>query len=81
MKCPECRRSPPNFTGKIREQSQLDAELDQQRRIRWCLYCSYEWETVEIDQAELVRLRRLAHQAVMGTVKPKTDFRPWRHEA
>lgn len=65
MMCPNCHA---RDTGHaiIREQSEMDVALDQQRRAHKCSMCGYEWDTIQITYAELVRLRVLAHRAVMA---------------
>jgi hypothetical protein len=59
VKCPACKRA-PSGSPTIREQSAFEVELNQQRR-QWTCACGYKVLTVEIEQAELSRLRRLAY--------------------
>jgi uncharacterized protein with PIN domain len=64
-KCPKCGNEvwhSKDTTNKI------DKEFGQSRNHYWCPECEHEWDTLELHEAEVVRLRGLAHRAVMGGV-------------
>lgn len=65
MNCPKCNTKHRGSTTRVCPQTMADVALAQQRRLHRCLKCSWAWETLEIDRAELRRLRELAHKAVM----------------
>ncbi len=48
--------------------NKIDEALEQRRLRYWCVACSHEWDTLELAESEVVRLRGLAHRAVMGGV-------------
>lgn len=65
MNCPKCNAKATGQGGRIRPQSQTDVELGQQRRGRSCMSCGHCWTTMELDMAEVARLRTLAFRATM----------------
>ena len=70
VKCLACSQAHRGIAGiTIREQSDIDVGLSQQRRSHRCQSCRHEWETIEMPLAEVLRLRRLAHAHVMSAVK------------
>lgn len=68
MKCPACNAGSRGRDVSIREQTETDAVLQQQRRSRRCLKCWHRWDTLEMPLDEVLRLRRLAHATVMAGV-------------
>jgi transcriptional regulator NrdR family protein len=68
MICPKCTKPATGRSSRVHEQSELDRAMEQQRRRRVCHHCSHEWDTLELAESEVVRLRGLAHRAVMGGV-------------
>jgi DNA-directed RNA polymerase subunit RPC12/RpoP len=48
--------------------NKVDIALEQRRLRHWCSECGHEWDTLELAESEVVRLRGLAHRAVMGGV-------------
>jgi transcription elongation factor Elf1 len=65
--CPKCghsvrSRCVANATNEV------DKALEQRRVTHWCDHCGHEWDTLELAESEVVRLRGLAHRAVMGGV-------------
>lgn len=66
MICPKCTKPATGRSSRVQEQAELDKAMEQQRRHRVCHHCGHEWDTLELPEAEVVRLRGLAHRAVMG---------------
>ncbi len=48
--------------------TEVDTALEQRRLHYWCSACDHFWDTLELAESEVVRLRGLAHRAVMGGV-------------
>lgn len=64
MICPNCKTA-QRGAPKIREQTGTDLEMQQQRRSRSCRWCGHRFETIEVLESEILRLRRLAYAQVM----------------
>jgi transcriptional regulator NrdR family protein len=65
VNCPKCNAKSRGKPSEVREQSLADVELAQQRRVKACNACGHRWPTIELDAAEVARLRTLAHRATM----------------
>ena len=67
MICPKCGH--PKLLRKggdsQNRMAKMDAALNQRRHILTCARCSHEVRTIEIEQAEMARLRGMAHRLVM----------------
>ena len=68
MKCPRCNSGQNTIIGGA-AYAEVNEELRQVQRVRACRVCDQRWDTLEMDKAEVQRLRRLAHWAVMQGVK------------
>jgi DNA-directed RNA polymerase subunit RPC12/RpoP len=67
-KCSKCGSEAVFLKGTEYKPSEIDDALDQTRRHVGCQTCGHEWDTLELAESEVVRLRGLAHRAVMGGV-------------
>jgi transcriptional regulator NrdR family protein len=67
-KCPKCGSVEVDQTARSYQRALVDVALDQMRRHKHCIECGHEWDTLELAESEVVRLRGLAHRAVMGGV-------------
>ena len=65
MKCPSCNSTRVVIVGGTSGRAEIHEAMNQVYRLRHCKDCGNAWPTLEIDRAELRRLRELAHKAVM----------------
>lgn len=69
MKCPSCNSTRVVITGGTSGHAEIHEAMNQVYRLRQCKDCGNGWPTLEIDKAEVQRLRGLAHRTLMAEVR------------